>query len=240
VPAPTLAAPRCEEAIVAQGPVRITDEIFQVGGLQLTAPEDAAIYLLACDGSAALIDAGCGRANEMLLRNIEAAGVKPEDIELLLITHCHFDHTGGARWLRERLGCAVVMHELDAPYLEAGDPEVTAASWYGSRLEPCIVDRKLAGNEEEIRLGERIISAVHIPGHSPGSVAYVTTSAGLKIVFAQDVHGPLHPALLSNAADYQASLRRLIDLDADVLCEGHYGIYKGRQDIVRFVSSFMQ
>ena len=81
---------------------------------------------------------------------------------------------------------------------------------------------------------------MHIPGHSPGSVAYVTTSDSLKIVFAQDVHGPLHPALLSNAADYQASLQRLIDLDADVLCEGHYGIYKGRQDIVRFVSSFMK
>jgi glyoxylase-like metal-dependent hydrolase (beta-lactamase superfamily II) len=63
---------------------------------------------------------------------------------------------------------------------------------------------------------------------------------GLKIVFAQDVHGALHPSLLSNAADYQASLQRLIDLDADVLCEGHYGIYKGRQDIVRFVRSLMK
>lgn len=224
---------------MARGPMRITDEVFQVGGPQLTAPQDAAIYLINFDGHTALIDAGCGRATEKLLRNIEAAGVKPEDIELLLITHCHFDHTGGARWLRKRLGCAVVMHELDVRYVELSDSEVTAASWYGSRLEPCAVDRKLAGKEEEIWLGERIIRAVHIPGHSPGSVAYVTTSEGLKIVFAQDIHGPLHPSLLSNAADYQASLQRLIDLDADVLCEGHYGIYKGRQDIVRFIRSFM-
>lgn len=220
--------------------MRITDEVFQVGGPQLTAPQDAAIYLINFDGHAALIDAGCGRANDKLLRNIGATGVKPEEIELLLITHCHFDHTGGARALRDRLGCAVVMHELDARYVEVGDCEVTAASWYASRLEPCIVDRKFAGNEEVIHLGERTIRAVHIPGHSPGSVAYVTTSAGLKIVFAQDVHGSLHPVLLSNAADYQASLQRLIDLNADILCEGHYGIYKGRQDIVRFVRSFMQ
>jgi glyoxylase-like metal-dependent hydrolase (beta-lactamase superfamily II) len=225
---------------MARGPVRITDEVFQVGGPQLTAPQDAAIYLINFDGHAALIDAGSGYANEALLRNIQAAGVKPEDIELLLITHCHFDHTGGARWLRDCLGCTVVMHELDAPYVEFGDNEVTAASWYGSRLESCIVDRKLASNEEEIRLGERILRAVHIPGHSPGSVAYFATSAGLKIVFAQDVHGPLHPALLSNAADYQASLQRLIDLDADFLCEGHYGILKGKQDIVRFIRSFMR
>lgn len=132
------------------------------------------------------------------------------------------------------------MHELDARYVELGDSEATAASWYASRLEPCAVDRKLAGSEEDICLGERIIRAIHIPGHSPGSVAYVTTSAGLKIVFAQDVHGPLHRSLKSNAADYQASLQRLIDLDADVLCEGHYGIFKGKRDIVRFVRSFMQ
>ena len=225
---------------MARGPVRITDEVFQVGGPQLTAPEDAAVYLIKFDDHAALIDAGCGRANEKLLRNIEAAGVRPEDIELLLITHCHFDHTGGAKWLRDRLGCAVVMNGLDALYLEVGDHEVTAASWYGSRLGACVVDRKLSGSEEEIRLGDRIIHAVHIPGHSPGSVAYLTTSEGLKIVFAQDVHGPLHPALLSNAADYQASLKRLIDLDADVLCEGHYGIFNGKQDIVRFIRSFMR
>jgi glyoxylase-like metal-dependent hydrolase (beta-lactamase superfamily II) len=226
--------------IVVRGPVRITDEVFQVGGPQLTAAQDAAIYLISFDGHAALIDAGCGRANGALLRNIEAAGVKPEDIELLLITHCHFDHTGGAKWLRDRLRCAVVMNELDALYLEVGDHEVTAASWYGSRLEACVVDCKLAGSEEDIRLGERTIRAVHIPGHSPGSVAFVTTSEGLKIVFAQDVHGPLHPSLLSNATDYQASLQRLIDLDADVLCEGHYGIFKGKPDIVRFVRSFMR
>jgi glyoxylase-like metal-dependent hydrolase (beta-lactamase superfamily II) len=226
--------------MVASRPVRITDEVFQVGGPQLTAPEDAAIYLVAFEDHAALIDAGCGHANETLLQNIEAAGVTPKDIELLLITHCHFDHTGGARWLRERLGCTVAMHELDAPFLESGDNIVTAASWYGSTLAPCIVDRKLSGSTEEIRFGERIIRAIHIPGHSLGSVAYVTTSAGLKIVFAQDVHGPLHPSLFSDADDYQISLQRLIDLDADVLCEGHFGIYKGRKDIVRFIRSFMR
>ena len=101
-------------------------------------------------------------------------------------------------------------------------------------------------NEFDSRLQARSVPdrplsrAVHIPGHSPGSVAYLTSSSGLKILFAQDVHGPLHPSLLSNAEDYLASLQRLIDLDADVLCEGHYGIYKGKENIARFVRSFMR
>jgi glyoxylase-like metal-dependent hydrolase (beta-lactamase superfamily II) len=225
---------------MAKGPVRITEEVFQVGGPGLTAPQDAAIYLLNFSGRAALIDAGCGLANEKLLENVSAAGARPEAVELLLLTHCHFDHTGGAKALRERLHCTVVMHELDAWYVEVGDDEVSAASWYGSQLDPCVVDRKVTAREEEILLGGRAIRAVHIPGHSPGSVAYVVTSEGLEIVFAQDVHGPLHRNLLSNAADYQASLQRLIDLDADILCEGHFGIYRGKQAIVLFVGSFVR
>jgi glyoxylase-like metal-dependent hydrolase (beta-lactamase superfamily II) len=72
--------------------------------------------------------------------------VTPKEIDLLLFTHCYFDHTGGARWLRERLGCTVIMHEGDARFLESDDNAVTAASWYGSRLEPCMIDRKLAGS----------------------------------------------------------------------------------------------
>lgn len=220
--------------------VRITDEVFQVGGPQLTAPEDAAVYLVHFSDHAALIDAGSGLAVDWLVSNVEACGVKPKDLEMVLLTHCHFDHTGGASHLRDRFGCTVVLHDLEARYLETGDSEVTAASWYGSRLQPCPVDRKLTGDDEEIHLGDRVIRALHIPGHSPGSVAYLTVSEGARILFAQDVHGPLHPSLLSNADDYRASLQRLIDVDADVLCEGHFGIYEGRKEIERFVRSFME
>ena len=80
---------------------------------------------------------------------------------------------------------------------------------------------------------------MHIPGHSPGSVAYVTEVDGQQIVFAQDVHGPLHPSLKSNWADYRASLEKLMALEADVLCEGHYGIFRGRDEIDPFIRSFL-
>ncbi|MGA9755958.1 MAG: MBL fold metallo-hydrolase, partial [Desulfobaccales bacterium] len=66
--------------------MRITGEIHQVGGAQLTAPEDAAIYLINFSGHAALVDAGCGRAQPRLLANIRASGVEPKQIEYLLLT----------------------------------------------------------------------------------------------------------------------------------------------------------
>jgi glyoxylase-like metal-dependent hydrolase (beta-lactamase superfamily II) len=219
--------------------VQITDEVFQVGGPGLSAPEDAAVYLISIPGHAALIDCGCGGATDLLLANVESAGVRPEDLELLLLTHCHFDHTGAACALRDRLGCTVVAHALDASYIERGDDEVSAATWYGSRLQPCPVDRKLGTQLEPIAVGERTITAIHIPGHSPGSVAYLMFSAGRSVLFAQDVHGPLHPSLLSDAAAYQASLRRLLETGADILCEGHFGIFEGREEVAKFIRRFM-
>lgn len=219
--------------------MHITGEIDQVGGGQLTAPEDAAIYLINFNGHAALVDAGCGRALPRLMDNIRACGVDPDQIESLLLTHCHFDHTGGAQALREQLRCRIVAHALETPFLEQGNNTVTAATWYGATLTPVQVDRQLSGAREEILLGGRVIEALHTPGHSPGSVVYTTESDGLKILFAQDVHGPLHPDLKSDAALYRNSLKLLLALEADVLCEGHYGIYRGKLAVAAFIQQFL-
>lgn len=219
--------------------VKVTDEIFQVGGGPLSEPEDGAVYLINFDGSAALVDAGCGFSNDRLLINVRACGVKPEQIELLLITHCHFDHTGGAASLRDLLHCRTVAHQLDAEFLEAGDNVVSAADWYDSAIKPFIVDWKITGPRETVHLGENPIEAIHIPGHTPGSLVYLTESQGLKVLFGQDVHGPLAASFHSNREDYQQSLKLLLTLEADILCEGHYGIYRGKQEVKDFIKQFL-
>ena len=219
--------------------VEITREIFQVGGNQLTSSEDAAIYLINFDGHAALVDAGCGGAQDRLIANIRAYGVKLEQIEYLLLTHCHYDHTGGVKDLKDVLKSQIVAHELEAPFLEHGDNVVTAANWYGATIQPFHVNLKISGSQEEISLGGRVIQAIHMPGHSPGSMVYMTESEGMKILFGQDIHGPLHPDLRSNTKDYQRSLELMVSLEADILCEGHYGIYKGKKEVADFIKRYM-
>jgi glyoxylase-like metal-dependent hydrolase (beta-lactamase superfamily II) len=218
---------------------KVTDDIFQVGGGTLTSSEDAAVYSVRSDGRAALIDAGCGYSHNQLFQNIEASGIKPDWIEYLLITHCHFDHTGGARAVRDRTGCRIVAHEIEAVFLEAGDQRVTAAKWYGAILEPFQVDVKLRGDQQDLWVGQKKIESLHVPGHSPGSVVYVIESEGLKVLFGQDVHGPLDASLLSNRDDYRRSLKRLLSLQADVLCEGHYGVIRGKDEVADFIESFL-
>ena len=116
--------------------MQITKEVWQVGGDSLTDPEDAAIYMICFGEQAALIDAGTGTGHKRLIKNIEKCGVNASQIEYLFLTHCHFDHTGGAQKVRDECSCQIVAHELDAIYLEKGDTNVTAARWYGKALKP--------------------------------------------------------------------------------------------------------
>lgn len=219
--------------------IKITDDIFQVGGSGFTAPEDAAVYLISVDGHAAIVDAGCGHATDKLLQNIRRCGVTDGTIEYLLITHCHYDHTGGAAALKQHFGLKIVAHEKDAGFLEKGNQKVTGAAWYGAVLKPFTVDINLSKSEEIILLETHAVTAIHVPGHSPGSVVYLMESGGQKVLFAQDVHGPIHKDLLSDPLQYQASLRRMADLDADILCEGHFGIFRGKEQVREFIRSFM-
>ena len=197
---------------------KITQEIWQVGGDSLTSPEDAAIYMIYFDDQAALIDAGTGREHKRLIANIKKCDVEICQIKYLFLTHCHFDHVGGAQKVRDECNCKIVAHELDALYLEEGDSNVTAARWYGKALKPLTVDNTITSFEESFLVGNRRITSFHTPGHSPGSVVYLVKSEGKKILFGQDIHGPLDPSLLSNQKDYKNSLQFLLSLKIDILC----------------------
>ena len=219
--------------------VEIMQNLWQVGGGDITGAGDAAAYLVRFGDKAALIDAGTGSRHAVLAANIKACLPADVSLDILFLSHCHFDHTGGAAAVREAFGCRVAAHALDAVYLESGDSEVTAASWYGARMAPLPVDIRLEGPENRIAVGDGQVTALHWPGHSPGSMVLTTRLAGKLVLFGQDVHGPIHPALLSDMSDYQVSLQKLLDLDADLLLEGHYGVFHGKGPIRDFIRSFM-
>ena len=215
--------------------IRIRNNLWQVGGNGLTDPSDAIMNLVSFGDKAALIDAGSGRGHTQLRKNIAECLEPDVQLEYLLLTHCHFDHTGGAKAVRDEYGCRIVAHELDAIYLESGDSRVTGAAWYGASLEPFSIDIKLQGQESTLAIGSRSVTAIHCPGHSPGSVVYTTEIDGELILFGQDIHGPIHSELLSDEKLYVESLTRLLNLNADVLLEGHFGVIETKKEVREFI-----
>ncbi len=82
----------------------------------------------------------------------------------------------------------------------------------------------------KLPIGGLELTVLHTPGHTPGSVcAYLDLpEEGKRVLFAQDAHGPFDDDWGSDKEVWRSSIERLIELEADVLCEGHYGIYHSR------------
>lgn len=209
---------------------KITDGVFRIGGENLTYGGDCLTYLVA-GPPLVLIDAGASLAIDRLLDNIVDAGYDARDTAWCLLTHGHVDHIGGAAALRAQTGCRVAAHAGDAEAIATGDPLLTAANWYGVTLPELPLDAVLTGDTGEVA-GLRW---VHIPGHTPGSIAfYLDTPAG-RVLFAQDVHGPFDAQFRSDIDQWRDSMETLLALEADILCEGHYGVYHGRDKAARFI-----
>ena len=219
--------------------MEIIPNLWQVGGGDLTGPGDAAIYLIRFGSKAVLIDAGCGGGHRQLTKNITACLAPDITIDYLFLTHCHYDHTGGAAAIRDTYNCRIVAHTRDAVYLENGDSRVTAASWYGATMPPLSVDRHITDKMQSFEIGDNHLTAYHCPGHSPGSMVLVTQRENQTILFGQDIHGPLHSDLLSDRQQYLRSLKFIMGLDADILCEGHFGVYRGKSRVKQFIGGYL-
>ncbi len=215
----------------------ITENIFIVGGPEITDGRDGCVYLINL-GEMILIDTGAGWSVDKIIKNIEKLGFDPKNLSKVVLTHCHIDHIGGVPEIKKRFGSKIYIHKLDAPPLETGDPILTAASWYQTTFPPTPVDVKFNSPEEILRIGGEQIVCLHTPGHTPGSISIYLDLNGKRILFAQDLHGPLLEEFGSNLDDWDRSTKKLLDLDADILCEGHFGIYKSKKEVKDYILSY--
>jgi len=214
-----------QQGVHRLGPIKITEEIYRVGGADLTSAKDCAVYLLNLD-ELVLIDIGSGEGFDRLINNIEKAGFRPGDITTVILTHCHVDHIGGADLFRERFGARLIMHDKDAVIVGRADIRLTAASCFNIDFRPLNVDVKLTGEKSSIAVGRHGISWLHTPGHSPGSISVYIDIDGERILFPQDIAAPLLKEFDCDPGAWIESINKLFALDADILCDGHSGAYR--------------
>ena len=192
-------------------------KIHQIGGYG----NDSNIYLI-IDEVIALVDTGTGRHFDKVTKNIQNFGLKPADIELIIDTHCHFDHVGGNRAFLNAADCDIAIHELDAEPLRKGNEIATCAILLGEELES-IEPTRLLHDGDRIELGNLILEVLHTPGHTRGSVCLYDRER--QVLFSGDTvfcDGIGRTDLPTGDQDEMLnSIRRLAKLRVQKLLPGH-------------------
>lgn len=222
------------------GSEEIIRGVYLVGGINATNTEDAAAYLIDFAGDLVLIDSGAGKSATQIVRNIEMLGLEFSGISQLILTHCHIDHIGAAPFFQKYYNTEIIIHELDASPVETGDSIKTAANWYDTTFPPTKIDRKLKGKHEILKFGDEELHFLHTPGHTPGSISLYLDRDGKRVLFGQDIHGPFNKAFDSNIEDWKKSMQLLLDLNADILCEGHFGIFQPKDRVRGYIERYLE
>jgi metallo-beta-lactamase class B len=151
-------------------PFRIIGELYYVG------TEGLAAYLFVTPKGHILIDGGTPAAAALIEASIRRLGFEVEDVEILLNSHAHYDHSGGLAQLKRDSGAALYAMEGDRSALEGG-------FYLGSEDDasmgapPVAVDRALHDGEV-VELGGTRLVAHHTPGHSRGCTSWGFTIDG--------------------------------------------------------------
>ncbi len=215
-----------------------------------------ASFLLTGGGTAAIIETGPANCIESLMRGIEDRSVAPEDVEKVLLTHIHLDHSGASGHLAERLPNATFyVHEVGYPHLV--DPSKllkSAARIYGEEnmnelfgeARPVSENRlvKLEGGEE-IEVAGGLVSAHYTPGHAYHHLAFHEPQSGT--LFTGDVAGvrlhgqsyvkPPTPPPEVDIEAWKGSIETMRKLAPKVLCPTHFGSY---EDVKRHLGELEQ
>lgn len=166
------------------------------------------------------------------IERMEATGVRPQDVDLVICTHLHYDHCGWNTRLREgRLvpsfpRARYVMNQIDIDRL-AGNPEYRAGRNYEGSFEHGVLPVMEAGLAELVSGTHRLTPGMVVepaPGHTLGHQSLHLTSAGKHALFTGDCfHHPIQlaePSIAFGDSDDMdlviATRRKIVERAADL------------------------
>jgi glyoxylase-like metal-dependent hydrolase (beta-lactamase superfamily II) len=175
---------------------RFADGISAVDTEYLRPQMDAA-HVVVSGSRAAIVDTGPNSAVPLILAALAELGIERDAVELLLLTHVHLDHAGGAGALmRELPRATAVVHPRGAPHmidpakLIAGSRAVYGELFdalYGE-IVPIPHERiVIAQDGQRFDLAGRVFECVHTPGHALHHQAIV--DHGASSIFTGDTFG---------------------------------------------------
>jgi glyoxylase-like metal-dependent hydrolase (beta-lactamase superfamily II) len=174
-----------------------------------------------------LVDTGYPGSAPATIDKLARNGVDPSWLSLIIITHGHADHFGGAAEIKKQTGAPVAIHKLDAEaLLEGHDPILKPTgimgrifmpltSRTGPAAAPPLKPDILIGDEMDLRKFGVDGKVIHTPGHTPGSVSIILPT-GEFIVGDLIMKGvvrfrqPNYPLYADDMAQLNKSLRLIL------------------------------
>ncbi len=219
-------------------------------------------FLIKGDKKHILIDTGFPNSEKKIIRQLDAIGIRKEDISLIIISHGHIDHFGSAKELKEQFNAPILIHELDKRALQTGKSMLETlkanhkiwdiflkSKFIKNTASPCFPDIILIGNEE-FDLSKYGINGkiIHTPGHTPGSLSVVLED-GNAIIMDLASSGILlggiifntrmkHPPFHDNLEQVKNSVNHLLSLNTHLFYLGH-GNPVSRKSLIHYRDTFL-
>lgn len=204
-------------------PARIMTDVYLVNA------EPNLVYLIdAGPDGLVLIDPGLEFNVGSILKNVEALGFSTDRIKWVINTHAHFDHSMADATF-QKLGAKILVGRDDVPAVEKGTHVTGKYIFPMPGKYPTLQVDWPVDDGEVLELGNKAFTAIHTPGHTPGSTCYMLEVDGKNILFGGDTilfdyRLAAQPPAFTDDNAYLASLRKL----------SIYGLYpnKVRWDVV--------
>jgi glyoxylase-like metal-dependent hydrolase (beta-lactamase superfamily II) len=193
-------------------------------------------FLLDSPDGCALIDTGGSGSAAAILRALHALGKQPRDVRHIILTHAHPDHIGSLAALKKVTAAEAYIHPLDADIATNGAgfrpmspaPGLVTGMMFQmfvrpiETVEPATIEHRV--QTEELLPIAGGLTAIHVPGHCAGQLAFLWPKHG-GVLFAADtcmnVMGLGWTMGYEDLEEGNRSLEKLAELDFRVACFGH-------------------
>ena len=185
------------------------------------------VYVLIQGDELTVIDTGTAGNAKKIVNYVQKIGRHPSNVSTIILTHCHMDHAGSVKELKDLTGAKVAVHAEDADYVSGKKPLpkpknvlFRAVSSF-IKLAPVQPDIILKDND---KIGQ--LTVIHTPGHTSGSIALL--DEGKKALFAGDILRFDGEKLSGSSEQFtldmkkaKESIGKISTLSFDVLLGGH-------------------